>query len=148
MVKALANRIPFFRVEGRIRCLGHVFNLSVRAILRPFSRGLAKKKGAKGADDAGWADLLVQDLAEEDHDDYELDEEAEALDEEYLNSLDDDDEVGMQESRPICTAEDIKEAAFALFKVSKPLVFVLSQSLSVTLAHKLGQESTLELYTS
>lgn len=123
MVDALAKEIPTFRVGGRIRCLGHVFNLSVKAILRPFSRGLRKRKDQG---DTEWLTLLVSDL-DEDEDEKEegeeLDEEAEGIDEEYLQSLEDnkddedDEEVGMASSRPECTEEELKEAAWSLFKV-------------------------------
>lgn len=122
LTDALAKEIPSFRVTGRIRCLGHIFNLCVKAILRPFSRGLKKRKaGEEAEDDAEWLDLLTKDLDEEDDDgELELDEEAEDADEDYLDGLDrnDDDEVDMASSKPDCSPEELKDAAFALFKLS------------------------------
>ena len=120
LVQTLAKEIPTFRAEGRIRCLGHVFNLCVRALLRPFSHSLQKRKSDNT--DAEWLDLIVEDLNKEDDVENEIDENAEAHDEQYLDSLDNDEEVDMQSSRPECTMEQMKEAAFSLFKVS--LLFV------------------------
>ena len=120
LVQTLVKEIPTFHAEGRIHCLGHVFNLCISALLRPFSRGLQKRK----SDDteAEWLDLIVEDLDEEDDAENEIDQDAEACDEQYLDSLDNDEEVDMQSSRPECTMEQMKEAAFSLFKVS--LLFV------------------------
>ncbi len=113
LVVALVKLIPAFREEGHIRCLGHVFNLCVRALLQLFSRGLGKRKDGDANDE--WAELLVCDLDAEDKEESELDEEAEEHDEEYLTSL--EEEVDMESSRPKCTPEDVKEAVYALFKV-------------------------------
>lgn len=92
----------------------------MKALLRPFSKGLRKKGVKDGGDseDSEWADLLVKDLDAEDadaDDDKELNSEAEAADETYLDSL--DEEVDMKESCPLCMLEDIKEGVFTLFKV-------------------------------
>ena len=74
LVAAVAKLIPAFCEEGHIRCLGHVFNLCVRALLRLFSHGLGKKKDGDVNDE--WVELLVCDLDAEDKEEPELDEEA------------------------------------------------------------------------
>ena len=85
----------------------------MRALLRPFSCRLGKKKDGDVNDE--WAELLFCNLGAKDKEESELDEEAEECDKEYLTSL--EEEVDMESSRPKCTPKDVKEAVYTLFKV-------------------------------